>query len=70
MEKIKIPILITTLFMLSVNLMPFLGVAYSIILFLLSIAPLMVIWMVIRTLKDGVPSEKTFETHWYEDQAV
>lgn len=70
MEKIKFPILITTLFMLSVNLMPFLGVAYSIILFLLSISPIIVIWMVLKTLKEGVASEKTFETHWYEDQTV
>lgn len=68
MEKIKFPIIITTIFMLSVNLMPFVGVHGSIISFFLLLAPAMVIWMVIRTLKDGVPTQKTFETHWYEDQ--
>lgn len=46
------------------------GVAPAIIAFLLLLSPAMVIWMVLKTLKEGIPSEKTFETHWYEDQNV
>jgi hypothetical protein len=70
MEKIKFPILITTMLVLMVNIMPFLGVKYSIIILLLFSAPFIIIWMVYRTLRDGIPSNKTFETHWYEDQVV
>ena len=70
MEKIKFPIIFTTIFMFTVNLIPFLGVTPSLIAFMLLIAPAIVFWMVYKTLKDGVPSQKTFETHWYEDQAV
>ncbi len=70
MEKIRIPIFLVTVFMFTVNIIPFLGVAYSIVATLLLFAPFAVIWMVYKTLKDGIPSKKTFETHWYEDQAV
>lgn len=68
MEKIWFPIAFTTLFMIFVNIIPFFGVAPAFIAFLLLFAPPLVIWMVIKILKDGVHSEKTFESHWYEDQ--
>jgi hypothetical protein len=55
--------------MVTVNLIPFLGVANSFLAFLLLVAPAVVVWMVYRTLKDGIPSKKTFETHWYDDQS-
>jgi hypothetical protein len=70
MENIRFPILFTTMVMLTMNLIPVFGVAYSLIAFLLLSAPALVIWMVYRTLKDGVSSKKTFESHWYEDQEV
>jgi len=70
MENIKFPIFFTTAFMLVVNIIPFLSVTYSIIATLLFFAPFIVIWMVLKTLKDGKPSKKTFEMHWYEDEVV
>ena len=70
MENIKFPILYTTMFVLIVNLIPFLGVAYSIIATFLFFAPFIMIWMVYKTLKEGIPSKKTFDTHWYEDQVI
>jgi hypothetical protein len=70
MEKIWFPIVFTTVFMVFVNIIPFLGVAPALLAFLLLLSPALVIWMVLKTLKDGIPSEKTFETHWYEDQNV
>ena len=70
MENIKFPIFFTTAFMLLVNIIPFLGLAYSIIATMLFFAPFIVAWMVVRTLKDGMPSNKTFDMHWYEDEVV
>lgn len=70
MENIKFPILFTTMFMFAVNVIPFLGVSYAIIATLLFFAPFFVIWMVYKTLKEGIPSKKTFDTHWYEDQVI
>lgn len=70
MEKIKIPVVVTTIFMLTVNLIPFLGVTPVLVALSLLVAPAVVFWMVYKTLKDGIPSQKTFETYWYEDQVV
>jgi hypothetical protein len=70
MENIKFPILFTTLLMLTVNIVPLFGIAYTFIAFLLLLAPAVLLWMVYRTLKDGLSSKKTFDSHWYEDQEV
>jgi hypothetical protein len=56
--------------MLTVNIVPLFGIAYALVAFLLLMAPALLLWMVYRTLKDGVSSKKTFESHWYEDQEV
>lgn len=66
MENIRLPIFIATaylfLFVLSVQaenpLIP--GIMFG-------FSPFVVIWMVIRVLKDGVPSEHTFEDRFYDD---
>ena len=68
MENIQVPIFVTTTFVFMVNIMPFLGFGLSVIATCLFFAPFVVFWMVYRTLKDGVPSKNTFETHWYDDE--
>lgn len=40
----------------------------ALILFLFSISPLPVIWMVYKVLTADVKVESTFEEKWYEDQ--
>lgn len=70
MGNIKFPIFSTTMLVFAVNIIPVLSIAYSIIAALLFFAPFVVIWMVDKMLKDGTSSNKTFETHWYEDQVV
>ena len=56
--------------MLSANLIPLFGVAYALVAFLLLIGPILLLWMVYRTLRDGVSSKKTFDAHWYEDREL
>jgi membrane protein implicated in regulation of membrane protease activity len=70
MENIKFPIAFTTIVMLSANLIPLFGVAYALVAFLLLIGPILLLWMVYRTLRDGVSSKKTFDAHWYEDREL
>ena len=41
---------------------------YAVIIFSL-LLPMPVIWMVIRILKDGTPTAKTWEQDFYEDHA-
>jgi hypothetical protein len=69
MEKLFFPIFITTLLVLFANIAPFIGVGLPIILALISIGPVATIWMAYRVLRDGTPSDKTFDQYWYEDSA-
>ena len=48
-------------FLLSFNL----NIPLALLLF--SFSPVVIIWMVVRILKDGTPSEKTFDEYFYED---
>ena len=70
MENIRIPIFLTTSVLVFYTLSPFLGVPYALISTLFLIINGMLIWMVLRILKDGVPSGQTFEETWYDDYHV
>jgi len=68
MKALKYPIAITTLLLIVYNIMPFVGVPFAIIFFTMLLLTGLTIWMVIKILKDGKPSGRTFEDHWYDDQ--
>lgn len=67
MKKIIFPILLTS----SILAVYTISIQFDAILwfgmFLFSISPFFIIWMVYCILKDGVPSELTFEEKFYED---
>lgn len=65
MERIKKPILITTVVWLLAQMSPILG-SGGIVMLATAITFVMVIWMVIRVLKDGTPSDQTFDDQFYE----
>lgn len=65
MERIKKPILITTVVWLLAQMSPILG-SGGIVMLATVITFVMVIWMVIRVLKDGTPSDQTFDDQFYE----
>ncbi|MBL0358812.1 MAG: hypothetical protein IPP72_18965 [Chitinophagaceae bacterium] len=67
MKAIKFPILLVTLFAVLYNSLPFFGVNQQLITALFAIAPFATLWMVYRILKDGIPTNKTWENHFYED---
>lgn len=67
MENIKFPIYLTTLYLIIYTLSPYLGFGDGIILLMFVFAPFLVIWMVIRILKDGKESQRKFEDYWYDD---
>jgi len=67
MEKIRIPVFLTTAVLICYTLTPFLGVPTALISTLFLIINGMLIWMVLRVLKDGVPSGQTFDEKWYDD---
>ncbi|MEJ2005626.1 MAG: hypothetical protein P8X57_11825 [Cyclobacteriaceae bacterium] len=43
------------------------NMVFAIIFTLFMMLNFFTIWMVIRILKDGTPTDKTFEDYWYED---
>jgi hypothetical protein len=67
MEKVKFPILLTSFFVLFLNLFPFLGVPVAVIASMLMVAPLLTFWMVYKILRDAEPSQLTFDDQWYDD---
>jgi membrane protein implicated in regulation of membrane protease activity len=67
MEKIKTPILLATLYLLIYTLVSFIPGLPALAVLLFSLSPIVVIWMVYRVLKDGEPSQYTFEEVFYED---
>ena len=69
MKNIRFPIYYATAYLaIYVLCLETMGMN-SMVLILFGLSPLVVIWMVYRVLKDGEPSEKHFEQHFYEDYA-
>lgn len=69
MENLHKPVGITTLILILYLVSVYTNMVFAIVFLLFMILNFFTIWMVIRILKDGKPSQKTFEDHWYEDMA-
>jgi hypothetical protein len=67
MEKIKAPILLTSLYVFIYLLACELDESLRLAIMLFSLSPLPVIWMVYRVLRDGTPSQFTFKERFYND---
>jgi len=68
MGPVKFPILFTSAYLLVYTLLPYFGATLELMFTLFLCSPFLVVWMVIRILKDGKPSGKKFnEGYFYED---
>ena len=67
MEKIKTPILLTTLYVFVYLAVCELDPTARWAIMLFSLSPVPVIWMVYRVLRDGTPSTFTFKEKFYDD---
>lgn len=67
MKAIKIPIGLTTLTMFTYLISIYTGAMFPLIFALFLLLNGLTIWMVIRILKDGTPSDASFDEQWYED---
>ena len=67
MENIKIPVYTTTGFMIFYLFCILFKLPYPLIMTTFLWLNFLIVWMVIRVLKDGKASTKTFEESWYED---
>nr|MBI1230156.1 hypothetical protein [Cytophagales bacterium] len=68
MKDFLFPVLAATGFLVVYMTSIFVDLNTGIILFLFSISPIVVLWMVYRVLTADVDSKHTFEERWYEDR--
>lgn len=67
MNRISNCIIITSVAVLVYIIAVSLQAAFAIAFFLLLVSQGLLIWMVIRILKDDYTTTKTFDTHFYQD---
>jgi hypothetical protein len=67
MKNIKFPIYLTSSVLAFYSMTPFMPVPYALVATLFLSLNVLIIWMVVRVLKDGVPSQQRFTDTWYED---
>ena len=66
MKGIWFPVIFVSGFLAVYVMLAFFKVE-NVVITMFLISPFLVIWMVLRVLKDGKPSGKTFSEHFYED---
>ncbi|WP_407524247.1 hypothetical protein PDL71_01005 [Lacibacter sp. MH-610] len=69
MKELRIPVFFVSALVLMYAVSPQLGFSDDAVVLFFLLLPLPVIWMVVRILKDGTPSSKTWEEYFYEDHA-
>ena len=67
MKQLRIPVFFVSALVLIYAVSQQLGFSDDALVLFFLLLPLPVIWMVVRILKDGTPSSKTWEEHFYED---
>ncbi len=68
MKAVQFPIFASTFVLLLYIISVVTNMAFAIIFMLFTLGNVVMVWMVIRVLKDGTPSPHTFEEQWYEDK--
>ncbi|NQZ76653.1 MAG: hypothetical protein HRT61_11190 [Ekhidna sp.] len=67
MKDTKFPIALTSSVLFVYCVFVVMNIAFPLIFFLFITVNALFVWMIIRILKDGKPSEKVFEEYFYED---
>ncbi|NHE56746.1 hypothetical protein [Cyclobacterium plantarum] len=68
MDNPLVPVSLVTGFLLIYVVAVAVNLNTALILFLFSISPVLMIWMVVKVLKAAFESTHTFDEKWYEDQ--
>jgi hypothetical protein len=66
MKDIQLPIGLTSAVLFIYVISPLITPIFAIVFTLFLITNAMIIWMVIRVLKDGQPSSRTFDEYFYD----
>lgn len=69
MKQLKVPVLFVSTLVFIYAISPGLGFSDNVVFLFFLLLPIAVIWMAYRILKDGTPTTKIWEEHFYEDHA-
>ena len=67
MEKLKWPLGLVSGYLLLYLIAPYAGVIDDVIILMSIFSPVALIWMVVKILKQGKPSSRSFDEYFYED---
>ncbi len=67
MKKIKWPVILVTTYAFLYQFTPYAGFSDQVVILLFIISPIPVLWMAYKILKNGIPSQRTFDEYFYED---
>lgn len=69
MNNLKTPILSSTIYIVLMAISPLFGELKITFIFFLGL-PFVLVWLAVRILRDGKPSGKNFEEHFYDDKEL
>lgn len=67
MQKIKWPLIVVTAYLVFYQSASFFNFSANTIIALYISSPILLLWMVYKILKDGVPSQRSFDDYFYDD---
>jgi len=67
MKKIKWPVMLVTTFAVLYQFTPYAVLSDQAIILLFIFSPIPVLWMAFKILKNGIPSQRTFDEYFYDD---
>ncbi|MEP7108710.1 MAG: hypothetical protein ABI760_12025, partial [Ferruginibacter sp.] len=67
MQNIKLPVFIVSAYAFFYQFTPYIGFSDITIMAMFTISPVLVCWMAYKILKNGNPSQRSFEEYFYED---
>lgn len=70
MRPILIPVALATAYLFVYSYMVFANIYLWIALWMFVFSPAVVLWMVYKILKNGIPSTRTFDDYFYEDMEL
>jgi len=68
MEGVKIPVFVSTLYVIFYTISPYIGIPEGFIIAMYLFAPFVVLWLVLSILINGKDSGRKFsDGYWYDD---
>jgi hypothetical protein len=67
MRPILFPVIAATVYLFVYSYLAFTETWVWLVIWMFVLSPMVVIWMVYKVLKNGIPSTRTFDEYFYDD---